>query len=78
MAKKVTCVELNKALIKAREGQKLGRHLLILVDKIGKGKKLKSHEFLQVHAIIWQAGPTIKYGSPHKWARVLRDGWNHQ
>lgn len=78
MAEKALCLEINKVLIRARNRRKFGGTLLLIVDKIGRGKKLKSHEFLQVHAIIWQAGPIVKYEAPHKWERVTRDGWSHE
>jgi hypothetical protein len=47
--------------------------LTCAVEKMEKGKRLKSSEFLSVHSSIWQAGPSIRYEKPHKWERITRD-----
>ena len=61
------------ALKRTVEGQRLDRKLYCAIEKISKGKKLKSEEFNEVFAILYKPGPTVKYLSPEKWERVTRD-----
>lgn len=61
------------ALKRTPEGQRLDRKLYSAIEKISKGKKLKSDEFNEVYAILYKPGPYVKYSSPEKWERVTRD-----
>ena len=61
------------ALKKTPEGQRLDRKLYTAIEKMSKGKQLKSHEFHEVYAVLFKSGPCVKYGSPEKWERVSRD-----
>jgi hypothetical protein len=44
------------------------------IEKMDKGKRLSSDEFLSVHSSIWQVGPSVRYEKAHKWERCTRDG----
>jgi hypothetical protein len=61
------------ALKRTLEGQRLNRKLYSAVEKMSKGKKLNSHEFNEVHDILYRPGPYVKYNSPEKWERVTRE-----
>ena len=52
------------ALKRTPEGQRLDRKLYSAIEKISKGKKLKSEEFNEVFALLYRPGPTVNYFSP--------------
>jgi hypothetical protein len=59
--------------IKKSQKKKQNETMLKAMEKMGKHKKLKSKEFLEVYQLLWREGPKIKYGNPEKWERVTRD-----
>jgi hypothetical protein len=61
------------ALIATPEGQRLDRKVYTAIEKLDKGKRLKSHEFLEIHAVLFKPGPCIKFNSPAKWERISRE-----
>jgi len=73
MKQKFSNDRLLLALKRTPEGQRLDRKLYTAIEKMSKGKKLKSDEFNLVYAILYKPGPYVKYCSPEKWERVTRD-----
>jgi hypothetical protein len=73
MPERVFREELIKTLKKTMKNKKNDQKLLKLMHKIEKKKRLKSREFLSVHAMLWQAGPTSQCRSPAKCERVPLD-----
>jgi len=65
---------LLRALERTPEGQQLDRRLYCAIEKMSKGKRLESHEFHDVYAVLFKPGPCVKYASPEKWERVSREG----
>jgi hypothetical protein len=61
------------ALMNTPEGQRLDRKVYTAIEKISKGKKLKSAEFNEVYALLYKPGPYMRYNCPEKWERVTRD-----
>ena len=73
MKGKISNDRLLDALKNTPEGQRLDRTVYTAIEKINKGKKLKSHEFREIHALLFKSGPCIKYSNPEKWERITRD-----
>jgi hypothetical protein len=73
MMEQILREELLKILKKSTKTNKNDKQLLKLMDKIKKQKRLKSQEFLNIHSMLWKAGPATLYRSPQKWERVTRD-----
>ena len=73
MKGKISNERLLDALKNTPEGQRLDRTVYTAIEKISKGKKLKSHEFHEIHALLFKTGPSIKYNSPEKWERITRE-----
>jgi hypothetical protein len=73
MPERVFREELIKTLKKTMKNRKNDQKLLKLMHKIEKKKRLKSREFLSVHAMLWKAGPTSQYRNPAKCERVPRN-----
>jgi len=67
-----------QALKKKPEGRQINLVLYHAIEKLLEGKKLNSREFHEVHEALFKPGPCVKYKSPEKWERVLRerDGQN--
>jgi hypothetical protein len=73
MNRQVSNDRLLDALKSSPEGQLLDRTVHSAIEKISKGKKLKSHEFSEVHSLLFKSGPSVKYNSPQKWERISRE-----
>ena len=65
--------KLLDALKKTPEGQRLDRTVHSAIEKINKGKRLKSHEFHEIYTLLFKPGPSVKFLSPEKWERVSRE-----
>jgi hypothetical protein len=73
MDQNVSNDKLLSALKRTPEGQQLDRNVYTAIEKIGKGKRLKSHEFHEIYDILFKPGPCVKFNSPEKWERVSRE-----
>jgi hypothetical protein len=73
MNPKISNERLLDALKNTPESQRLDRKVHNAIEKISKGKKLKSHEFHEIHALLFKSGPSIKYSNPEKWERITRE-----
>jgi hypothetical protein len=73
MDRKDSNEKLLDALKKTPEGQRLDRTVYSAIEKINKGKRLKSIEFHEIYAILFKSGPSVKFVSPEKWERVSRE-----
>ncbi len=73
LTERILSEELLKTLRKTAKSKKNDTHLLKLMDKIRKEKRLKSTEFLSLHSMLWKSGPTATCQSPEKLERISRD-----
>ncbi len=62
---------LLKTLRKKPEGHRLNMVLYNAIMKEGRGERLNSREFWEIHSAIFKLGPSVKYGTPEKCS--LRD-----
>jgi hypothetical protein len=73
MNQKVSNDRLLEALRSTPECQHLDRAVHSAIEKISKGKKLKSQEFHEIHSLLFKPGPSVKYNNPEKWERISRE-----
>ena len=73
MERKTSNERLLNALNKKTEGPQLSLSLSKGMKKLVERKKLNSHEFHEIYASLFKPGPFVKYVSPEKWERVVRD-----